>query len=84
MEGNPYARALELIQHETGAEPIRIRLGTVVKLSPFIVRVGGLELPSSEFRMDKRLSGALKAGSRLLLLTEDDQIYYIICEVINA
>ena len=113
MIGSAYSRILAILRDEVsessgqaesgaaglGAQPARMRLGTVRQQQPVRVRVMGLDLPTEVFRINEHLTvGAelsggipaqhmkidLEAGDQVLLLTEDDQMFYIVMKVVMA
>lgn len=86
MEGNPYARALELIRGQgadaapagdsaqagLGAVPARMRLGTVLTAALLTVRAAGVTLPAEALRLNERLAKGAKWKARA---TSPDSIY---------
>lgn len=96
MDGDPFARILDTLSGDTPDNPLWMRVGTVVSRDPLSVKVADLTQKKDALRLDKRLKEALASelnlgiektlasGSRVLLLTQDDQIFYIVCEVVSA
>ena len=157
MDGDPYSRMISVMRNESagqsdaggaaqaelGSGPARMRLGRVVGLDPLQIRVAGMNLPASAFKINERLTDgstwmmelasenslyaglkgtlacpcpldsgggghqvgggslasdstiireatatqlglALALGDELLLLTEDDQRFYILMKVVSA
>ena len=96
MDGDPFARIIEALSGDTSDNPLLMRFGTFVSRSPLSVKVADLTQKKDALRLDKRLRDAVTAeiaegisktlvpGSRVLLLTQDDQIFYIVCEVVSA
>lgn len=97
MEGDPFARMMELIRGEQRAGGAAVmRIGTVVTDAPLRIETAGLRLEPEALRIDRRLKETLEReiaagtrttllpGSKALLLTDDDQTYFILCEVRNA
>lgn len=97
MDGNPYSRMIELIRKEAsapdvrpdgpsqaalGAAAARLRLGTVSRTGPLQVTVAGVPMPASVLRVSPQLE--LTAGDSVLMLTENDQIFYIVMKVVSA
>lgn len=86
MEGNPYARTLELIRGQgaeagpagdsaqagLGAVPVRMRLGTVLTAAPLTVRAAGVTLPAEALRLNERLAKGAKWKARI---TSRDSTY---------
>lgn len=96
MDGDPFARIIDALSGDTSDNPLQMRFGTVVSRDPMSVKVADLTQKKDALRLDKRLkdmvefeishgiSKTLMPGSRVLLLTQDDQIFYIVCEVVSA
>ena len=85
MDGDPYARMAELMRGvggQSGAGGVRLYQGTVAQTEPLEVSTAGLRLPAGALRLCSGLS--LEAEDPVLLLTEDDQIFYIIAKVVDA
>lgn len=85
MDGNPYARMVEVIRGETadtsggavlGSGPVRMREGQVTGVLPLCLSVAGTVQPTGAVRVPAELE--LQAGDRVLLLTQDDQTFYIV------
>lgn len=88
MDGDPYA-AMVAMMHEQGADREsasvpRMRLGRVTGAAPLRVRVAGTEQPAGALRLDPRLEVPLAAGDEVLLLTWDDQTFYIVMKAVRA
>ena len=81
-DGNPYARMAALIRGGDGAQRVRMYLGTVAKKMPLEVNLGGVRLPAETLRQNASLN--LDVGDTVLLITEDDQVCYILMKVVNA
>lgn len=96
MDGDPFARIIDALSGDTPDNPLLMRFGTVVSRNPMSVKVADLTQKKDALRLDKRLKDAVTAeiaegisktlvpGSRVLLLTQDDQVFYIVCEVVSA
>ena len=97
MEGDPFARMIELIRGEQSAGGAAVmRIGNVLTDAPLRIETAGITLEADALRIDRRLKEALEReiatgtrttllpGSKALLLTDDDQIYFILCEVRDA
>lgn len=80
--GNPYARMAALMRPESGGSGVKMRLGTVTQREPLEVVVAGIRLPKETLRVNCQLE--LDARDTVLLLTEDDQIFYILMKVVDA
>jgi len=85
MEGNPYARFWEAFNNP-GAGLIP-RQGSVLRVSPHIEinvksKGGGITVSGTELMINADLS--LTAGENVLLLTEDDQLYFVLCKVVSG
>ena len=85
-DGDPYARIVSVMREETGegsgAGPVRLRLGNVALGEPLEVIVAGTRQPAGALRLGAGLE--LEAGDPVLLLTEDDQTFYILMRVVKA
>lgn len=96
MDGDPFARILAALTPEESDSSPLMREGEIVSRDPLSVEVAGLKLKKDALRLDKRLKQALASelaqgiestlarGSRVLLLTLNDQTFYVICEVVSA
>ena len=92
MDGNPYSALLRALRPDRNGKRLGMRLGTVTSAAPLSVRVAGLDLPESAFRVTVathyvQVAAAkpeFAAGEKLLLLTEDDQTFYIMAKVVDA
>lgn len=89
MDGDPYAAMVALMREQGAGDggtdgPVRMRLGRVVGNAPLAVRTAGAVMPPAALRLNAALSGELAAGDDVLLLTQDDQIYYIVMKVVSA
>lgn len=84
MNGNPYSEILGVFRDQVKgeAQTLRLRQGVVKHTRPLSVSVAGATLPASSFRVNA--DSLLSAGDTVLLLTEDDQIFYILMKVVNA
>ena len=71
-------------QEAIGAAPVKMRLGTVTNKTPLQTEVAGVAMPASALRLNAQLAAALNVGDRVLLLTEDDQLFFIIMKVVAA
>lgn len=81
-DGNPYARMAELMQGGDSAPGVKMYLGTVARRAPLEVIVAGTPQPAEALRRNAALN--LEAGDAVLALTENDQIFYIICKVVGT
>ena len=96
MDGDPFARIIEALRGEMPTIPLWMREGEVLSRDPVSVKVAGLKPPREQLMIDKHLKDTvarelskgitqtLMPGSRVLMLTQDDQTFYIICEVVKA
>ena len=81
MDG--YGRMYQVLRQtarEEGGSSLRLRLGRVVSAAPLTVNVGGTEQEADRFTLTVNVSG----GDRVLLLTEDDQTFYLIGRVVSG
>ena len=86
MEENPYFGLIRAVQSEP--EPSPVCEGKVAGLSPLRVLVRGNSISGENLAVSLGFSrdldaGRILAGDRVLLLTEDDQLYYLICKVVG-
>lgn len=81
-DGNPYARMAALMRGGVGAQGVRMYRGNVVQTQPLSVAAGGVRLPAEALKRGAQLH--LDPGDTVLLLTEDDQVFYIIMKVVDA
>ena len=96
MDGDPFARIIEALRGEMPTIPLWMREGKVVSRDPLSITVAELPAQKTGLKLDKRLKEALAnelsagvektlaRGSTVLMLTQDDQTFYIICEVVKA
>lgn len=82
MDGDPYARMAELMRGGDSAQGARMYLGTVARGTPLEVILGGIRLPKEALRVGAGLSLAEKDS--VLLLTEDDQVFYVVMKVVES
>lgn len=78
MDG--YQKMFELMRRasrEGQPEGLRLRLGRVVSAAPLRVNVGGQEQEADRFTLTVNVT----SGDSVLLLTEDDQTFYLIGRV---
>lgn len=85
MDGDPYAALVALMREQgAGDAPVGLRLGRVACAAPLAVQVAGTVQPPAALRPAAGLAQELAAGDEVLLLTQDDQIYYIVMKVVPA
>lgn len=86
MDGNPYARIVQVIRGETadqtataetpltglGAAPARMRLGVVASKVPISVNVAGIIIPAACLRINEQL---VKGHQEKVRLTSQDSSY---------
>ncbi len=86
MEKDPYQAILEALRGRAET-PSRLRLGTVAALTPLTVEVAGT-LQTGNLRVNAALlplaDGPLDLGDTVLLFSEDDQSFIILCKVVSA
>ena len=98
MNENPYSQIVSLLRQEMPGQFLRI--GTVSGTSPLSVSVGAQLycnplLLSEEMPADITISGQkstgsirltrpLKPGDRVILFSDEDQVFYILCKVVGA
>lgn len=85
MEGNPYsAFAAAFAPREQGG----FFVGTVTSAEPLQVDVGGISVSGGSLWVNEALGKlpelALKAGDQVVLLSEDDQVFYLLCKVVSG
>lgn len=85
MDGNPYARIIDVVRGETqedasaresiqggvGAAPIKARLGIVTQRVPLKIKVAGIEQPTSVLRINERLVKGAKWKVKITSPTSD-------------
>jgi hypothetical protein len=77
--GDPYAKIVEMMAEGQSASPCRVLVGRVSGVEPLFVSVGGLALPSACLKAARGLE--LAAGDQVVMLTEDQQIFYVLCAI---
>lgn len=81
MDG--YQKMFELMRRvgrEGQPEGLRLRRGRVVSAAPLRVNVGGQEQEADRFTLTVNVT----SGDSVLLLTEDDQTFYLIGRVVGG
>lgn len=85
---NPFAEMIELFRPEEQA--LFLRLGTVLTLSPLTVDTAGLSVRAAYCSADllepdpETGKTPLQPGDRAVLLSDGDQVFYILCRVVEA
>lgn len=59
-----------------------VNLGIVKSISPLIINCNGLQLDKEDLLVNKELENKITVNSTVLLLTSDNQKFYLVCEVI--
>lgn len=90
---DPYSEIYSMMRSAPGdgqaGAPIHIRLGKVLSASPLKVDVAGTTQEAGRFYIARRLLDSrqtgetLQAGDRVLMLTEDDQTFYLMDKVVH-
>ena len=85
-DGNPYSRMVSVMQADAGAadDPAKLRVGTVARREPLEIVVAGLNQPAEALKINRNLRNSLETGDTVLLLTEDDQLFYVLMKVVDA
>lgn len=55
-DGDPYARMAALMRRQSGAEGVKMRLGTVAQKEPLEVVTAGFRLPTEALKINERLT----------------------------
>lgn len=86
MGGDPFARIFEALLPAPNGGQMLMRIGKVTQQAPLEISVAGVLQPAGALWVNSQLSGssAPKKGDILLLVTADDQTYYVICKVVRA
>jgi hypothetical protein len=87
MEGNPYSKMAQILKNRSAAGLFMYK-GTVTSATPLILSVAGITVASQELMINGSLiksdqTIALEIGDTVLLLTADDQLFYILCKVVS-
>ena len=81
MDG--YGRMYQVLRQtarEEGGSSLRLRRGRGVSAAPLRVNVGGQEQEADRFTLTVNVT----SGDSVLLLTEDDQTFYLIGRVVGG
>lgn len=94
-----YSRIVNLLRPDSSeAAATRLMLGKVQQLDPMIIETAGVSLPKEALRLNEQLkrdilSAAdgvlhteppLQAGDRVLMITDDGQVFYVLAKVVSA
>lgn len=80
---DPYNGLLALMLESRSKGGPQLRLGTVAQTNPLMVKIAGVELPASSLRVSS-LPAPYVADDQVLMVTEDDQVFYILMKVVKA
>lgn len=91
MEGNPFAALVhELKSISREQVPVVFRIGRVASVNPLRVDVGGITVEKSELYINEALIWSLSdentgisIGDSVVLLTEADTTFYLLCKVVK-
>lgn len=89
MEGNPFFNLLSTLHEEPSPQGSMIAAGRVSCVRPLRVQTRGLELTGDSLLVTdsfrKRLhTDEVAVGARVLLLTDSNQVFYLIGEVMTG
>lgn len=89
MEENPYSEIAGMLQAPDGV--LIMRRGTVLKVTPLTIDVGGIKILGDELQVNSTVIEQMVSepprilkGDTLLLLTTDDQVFNVLCKVVNV
>lgn len=84
MEDNPFAVLAGMLKSGNDNQ-IFLYQGKIVKVSPLTINVAGITLSGNELMVNASiLSGDISIGDTVLLLTVDQQLFYVICKVVSV
>lgn len=76
---NPFYNLAENLKNMSNKEVENICIGIVTNESPLLIIGNGLQLDSEDLVLNKQLSGVIKKGDRVIMLTQDNQKFFVIC-----
>lgn len=81
---NPFfTLAQQIKQPMINANLQQINLGTVISVSPLLINCNGIQLDREDLLISKQLENyTFRVNATFVLLTQDNQRFYLICEVI--
>lgn len=83
MEDNPYALLANMMRPPENQ--LSLYQGKIIKVSPLTINVAGITLSGNELMVNASiLSGDISIGDTVLLLTVDQQLFYVICKVVSV
>lgn len=80
MEDNPYSKIMEMAQPQNAG--LIMRRGTVRSISPLVIDVAGITISGDELYVNSDILFA--HGDTVIMLTEDDQTFYVLCKVVGV
>lgn len=79
-EDNPFYTLAQQIKSSANIQ--QINEGKVISVSPLLINCNGIQLDREDLLINSDLLvNSLKVGSIVVLLTNDNQKFYLICEV---
>lgn len=82
MEDNPYAILAKIMNSKDNQ--LFLYQGKVTYTSPFTINVAGITLSGNELMVNVSLINNVSVGDTVLLLTADQQLFYVICKVVGV
>jgi hypothetical protein len=80
MQDNPFSKFVELFKRDD--VKLRMYRGTVTSKTPLEMSIAGITVSGSELLLNATL--VLDISDTVLVLSEDNQLFYVICKVVAA
>ena len=91
MEDNPFSALVNEVKSISRDQvPVVFRIGRVISVAPLRIEVGGIQIEKNEIYINKALTlnltdkeTGLSIGDSVVLLTEADTTFYLLCKVVR-
>lgn len=83
MEDNPYAALFGIMKPPENQ--LTLYQGKVIKASPLTIDAAGITLSGNELMVNTSIFQLnISDGDTVLLLTTDQQVFYVLCKVVSV